>query len=239
MDIAIAAFIVNLVFAVMPAVKRFGKSLPSMRTVTVSAEGKVTISPDIAETSFGVVSRGQDPVKLADDNNKKVTAAIEFLKKQGIEVKDIKTVGYNLNTEYDWTAKERKILGYILTQTVGVKIRDLNKAAAIIGGLTPLGVNEVSGISFSIDDPEKYLTEARAEAFKKAQEKAAAMATSNGVSIGKVLNISEYGGAPPMPYYYGKGGPMMAEVARDVAAPSIEPGSQEVRVSVTVTYELN
>jgi len=217
--------------------KKYGDSLMPAKTINVSAEGKVTVSPDIAKLSFSVVSEGANSKLLAENNNKKMNAAIDFAKSQGIEEKDIKTTEYNLSPRYEYDEKTKKtfISGYTLTQTVLVKVRDLNKVAEVLGGLPVLGINQISSISFDIDEPEKYLSEARNQAFDKAKEKAKAMAEKNGVKLGRVINFYEYQSTP---YYQnvralGMGG---AEAVQPL--PQIQPGSQEVTIQVSVTYEI-
>ncbi len=220
-----------------PAAK-FTASLMPVRTINVSAEGKVTVSPDIAKLSFSVVSEGADPKTLADNNVKKMNTAIDFIKSKGVEEKDIKTTEYNLSPRYEYNENTRKsfISGYTLTQTVSVKVRDLNKVAEVLSGLPPLGINQISSISFDVDDPEKYLSDARNRAFDKVKVKAQALADKNGVKLARVINFYEY--YQPIPYYsnakaLGMGGGEAAPVV-----PQIQPGTQEVTVQVSVTYEI-
>jgi uncharacterized protein YggE len=232
-------FLCGLLFGV-PALKHYGDSMVSPRIITVSAEGKTTVSPDIATTSFSIISRGMNPETLAADNNGKIGNVVDFLKSQGVDAKDIKTIGYNLSPDYAYNQASGKstITGYTLTQTVTVKIRALDNVAKILGGLTPLGINQIGGVNFSIDDDEKYLVIARNDAFSKAHAKAVAMAEANGVTIGRVLNIQESQGGGPMPYYAKSMAAGLGGAPEAVPAPTIEPGSQDVTISVTVTYEL-
>lgn len=238
MDLALAGFLVNLVFFVMPAVSRYSNSLLPTRTMSVSADGEVLAIPDIAESSFSVVVQGKNPEELADNSNEKMSAVVEFLKSKEIDSKDIKTTAYNLSPDYQYDENIRRsfITGYTITQTVTVKIRDLSKVAQIVAGLTPLGVNQIGGISFTIDDEEQYLNEAREKALEKAREKAKLIAKQSGVRLGHVVSVSESSGGfpPPIPYLAARGGALEA----DIAKATIEPGSQEVKVFVTVTYEL-
>lgn len=239
LDAFLAVAVIGLLFFAFPIAGKYKDSLYPTRSMTVSAEGKTLVSPDIATTSFSVVSRGLNPQELAGRNNELVSQAIDFVKSQGVEAKDIRTTGYNLqpNYEYDEARRVSFISGYTLTQTVTLKVRDLPKVGEILGGLPELGINQIGGVSFGVDEPEKYLAEAREEAFQIAREKAEAMARASGVRLGKVLNVSEYGG-PVYPYYaersaYGLGGADLA-----VPAPTIEPGSEEITVNVNITYSL-
>lgn len=216
-------------------------------TVTAAAEGKATVVPDIARISFSVISEGKDPAVIQKDNTEKMNSVIEFVKGQGIDKKDIQTANYNLYPRYDCVKGEATIYsyppckqvlaGYTLTQTVLLKVRDLEKVAPILAGLPERGINEINGPNFSVDDPDKYLADARKEAFDKARAKVEAMAKANGVHIVRVVTFSESTGGYPIyarMEAFGKGG------GPDAAPtpPQIEPGSEEVSVQVSVTYEI-
>ena len=224
--------------ASLKALYRYSKSLPASRTITVSAEGKTVVLPDIASFYFSVVNEGSDPEKIAEKNNVVINEALGFVKEEGVEDKDIKTTGYDLSPRYEYDEKRKTsfISGYRLTQTVTVKIRDFTKISKILGVLPGFGINQIGSLSFSVDEPDVYLNEAREQAFKKARAKAEAMARQNGTKIKRVVTFSEFGGGyPPIPIF------AKAEIGGfggDVVAPRIEPGSQEVAVNVSVTYEI-
>ena len=238
LDVLVLGIIVNLVFFVMPTIKKYGDSFAPARTITVSAEGKTVASPDVAESSFSIVSRGENPEQLAAANNGKMSAVIENLTANGVDKKDIKTTNYDLapNYGYDKVTGRNFIFGYTLTQAVFVKMRDFGKVPAIIAGLTSLGVNQIGGISFSIDDPEKVLAEARADALKKAQAKANQMASETGARIGNVLSVAENQNQPIQ--YLNERSGAMGVAASSAPAPAIEPGTQEIKVNISVVYSL-
>jgi uncharacterized protein YggE len=238
LNILIAVAVVNVVFFVMPMLQKLGDGFYPSRTITVSSEGKATVSPDIAQVSFSVISQGQNPQTLSTNNNEKMSAVIQFVKSQNIDEKDIKTTGYDLSPNYQWdkTTQRNFIVGYTLTQTVLVKIRDLAKVAQVLGGLAPLGVNQIGGVSFTVDNQEAVLALARADAFRKAEAKAKEMASQAGVSLGRVLNVSEYGGGVPIPYYSAKA--EMGGLGGAPSVPTIQPGTQEVTDQITITYTL-
>lgn len=213
-------------------------------TISVSANGKTVTKPDVASFTFSVIAEGKDTKAISDEVNAKVTKTIDFLKSKNINAKDIQTTEYNLSPVYSQPVGMRysgtyvpTIAKYSLTQTVRVKIRDFHLISEVMGSLTSLGINQVSALSFYIDDPEIYRMTARAEAIEKAQKKAEAMARALGVSLGSVVNISEYSQEPND---YGmmeaKGAMMSAPLAP--VAPTIEAGSQDVTANVNITYEL-
>ncbi len=222
------------------ALHRFGSSLPPARIIYVNAEGKTTVTPNLASLSFSVVTEGKDPEKISQENIQKMNTAIEYIKNQGIPTPDIKTAGYDLSPRYEYDETQRKsfVTGYTLTQTVFVKIRDFSRIGKVLGALPQLGVNQVSGLNFEVENPDQYLNIARQEAFTKALAKAKAMAKQNNVHIERVVTFSESQGGYPYPFRYdtmsAKGGGTM-----EAAPPQIEPGSQEVTVNVSVTYEID
>lgn len=214
------------------------------RAITVSAEGKTAVIPDIARISFSVVSEGKDPKVIQDENAKKMNDAIAFVKSFGVKAEDIKTSAYTLYPQYDYGVvtpdgkpKPPMIVGYTLTQTVSIKVRDFSKIGDILGGLPGKGVNQIDQVGFDVDDQDSALAAARQEAFTKARAKAQAMAGFAGARLGSVMTFSEgYGGGVPIFYKA-----MSAESGRGgvaTPAPTIEPGTQDVTVTVNVTYEL-
>ena len=133
-----------------------------------------------------------------------------------------------------------EIVGYTVHQVISVKVRKFDAIGDILSGVVDNGANSVSQLSFTVDDPTKVENEARAEALTKAKEKARAMAEAGGFRMGRLLNISE-GGA--IPYYekrafaadsFGVGG----GVAPAAPAPTVEAGSQEFRITMSLTYEI-
>jgi uncharacterized protein YggE len=174
--------------------------------------------------------------------------AIEFIKKQGIAAKDIKTEQYGISPRYqtitcDYTAGKvcppAEITGYTVQQGANVKIHDFKLISELLKGVVQNGANSVSQITFNIDNPTDIENTARAEAFKKAKEKAESMAKAGGFSIGRLLDISE-GNSYPVYYGRGGGGVMMDMVKSEApaVAPTIEAGSQEVNIQITLKYEI-
>lgn len=238
----IGVIIITLIYTVFfGALKKYSNSLYSPRTFSVSAEGKTVATPDMATFSFSVVNEGSNPKTLADENNKKMKTAVDLLKNKGVNEKDIRTSGYNLNPryEYDETSKKSYISGYTMTQTAFVKVREIGKVADILGALPEIGVNQISSISFEVDEPEKYLKEARDKAIEEAKDKAKTMAKKAGFSLGKIINLYEYQGGN-QPVYYGESMKAVGMGGGDVAysTPTIQAGSQEITVQASITYEI-
>ena len=220
----------------------------SYRSFSVSGEGKVIAIPDVAQFTFNVITEGgKDVGAIQQENTQKANRAIALLKDSGVEDKDIKTAGYNLQPRYQYfscpvgknsSAKPcppPEIVGYSINQTVSVKIRDFEKAGEILSGVVQSGVNSVSELSFAIDDKTEIENQARQEAIANAISKAESIAQAGNFKLGKILSINENSFSAFNRYKtLGIGG------SEDFAssAPVIEPGSQEVSIRVTISYEI-
>ncbi len=223
-------------------------STPSnFRSFVVQGDGKAVGVPDVAGFSFEVITEGgTDVAALQSQNADKMNKAIDFVTKQGVDKKDITSSQYNIQPRYETpncaygsgkVCPPATIVGYTVQQSVFVKVRDFKLISPLLSGVVTNGANSVSNIQFSIDDSTKVENTARAEAIKKAQAKAQSVADAAGFKLGRLLEISENNSVP----YYNQ--PMLAKGAMDSTsastAPTIEPGSQEVTISVTLKYEID
>lgn len=247
--IAVIIAVLALGYAALSYVNSYGKSIQpsSFRSFSVTGEGKATSIPDVAEFAFTVITEGgKDIAALQAQNTAKVNKAIEFVKSKDVDGKDIKTQYYNINPRYETyecrtnvPCPPASIVGYTITQSVDVKIRDFGKIGDIMTGVVSSGANQVGSLSFTIDDPTSVQNEARAEAISKAKEKAESMAKAGDFRIGRLISIQE--GYYPYRAYdsYGVGGMgISATKAESAPSPMIEPGSQEVDITVTMQYEI-
>ena len=241
LDVLIAAVIIVVMGFVLPVAVRYEASLAPARTITVTAQGKTTATPDLAEITFSVVSTGQNPQALQTTNTNKMNAALQFLASQNIATSDITTTGYDLEPAYNYdnSTQSNTITGYTLTQTVTVKIHDLTGVATVLGGLAPLGVNQIGGVTFTFNDPDQFVAVARADAMNKAEQKAIQMSSEAGAWLGEVVSVSENSYIPePVPVYNMMASNGMAAPTAAISTPNIQPGSQDVTDNVTITYAL-
>ena len=210
-------------------------STPAM--ISVSGEGKVSASPDIAVLSFGVQTWRVPSAKDATAKlQTAMTAILESVKGKGVEEKDITTESLYLNPVYDWTDAGQIPRGFEASQSLRVKIRDLSKIGDILSAATSAGANQIGGVNFTIDEPETLQAEAREKAIAKAKEKATKLASELGVRLGKLKGFNEgYGATPPM---YERAMMDSGMGGGGIAPLPVPTGEQEIQVSVTLTYEV-
>jgi len=211
------------------------KTATTTNTVSFSGEGKVLARPDVAVVSLSIVTEATTSKAAQDDNSAKSKTVTDFLKKQGIEEKDIKTSGYNIYPQYFYPRNNRpEIQGYQVNQALEIKIRDLDKISEVLDGIVSAGVNQVDNLSLQIDNPDALRSEAREKAIEGAKKKAQELESQLDVNLGRIVNFSENTGGIPTPLYYGKSEAM----GIGGGGPSIPTGENEIVVNVTITYQI-
>jgi len=173
-------------------------------TIEVQGTGEVKAIPDTALVNFTVKSEGKDITtsqeRVADD----ISAITEGLEEIGIDAEDIATNNYQSFPRYEWPDNrgERVLVGYELSQTISVTVRDLEKAGDVLALLGNIGVDSLNGPHLHIDDTDELRIQAREEAIAKARAEAKRLANSLDARLGKRLDFSEnsYGYGEPMPY---------------------------------------
>jgi uncharacterized protein YggE len=255
----IAVALLAVAYAALSYANSYGQMIQpsSFRSFYVTGSGKTTAIPDVAEFSFQVTTEGgTDLAALQSQNTAATNKAIAFVKTQGLADKDIQTQAYNVEPRYQTyecktspltitsaassvssttACPPASIAGYTITQSVDIKIHDFSKIGGIMSGVVKNGANQIGSLSFTIDDSTVPQNQARADAITKAKAKAESIATAGGFTVGRLLNIQE---ETPVAVYSPT--VMMNSVAKsaEAATPTIQAGSQEVDVNVTLQYEI-
>jgi hypothetical protein len=202
--------------------------------VAVVGEGRVEGTPDVMTIQLGVETRGATAHAAMQDNATRANNLVTVLGDSGVAKADIQTSNLSVYPNFD--DKGREIVGYTVNNTVTAKLRDLGEAGRVIdaAAFATGDAIRLHGVSFSIDDTSDLIARARADAVERAREQAAQLAEAAGVELGALRSIDETGTRLPPPVYT----EMYRASADAVASLSIEPGSQELTVQVTLVFEL-
>ncbi len=247
--------ILSLYFAVrlLAEYKYYRMANPGFNSITLSGHGEVSAVPDIANVYFTIrkeaktVKEAQDAVAVVEKS------ALDFLKLSNVVDKDIKTSDASFYPKYDYVYDMKMsmpctefgcpprpgknvITGYEASESITVKIRDTDSVGKIMQGLGGLGVSDLSGPNFSVDDEDALKAEARTKAIADARGKAKVLAKDLGVKLGQIMSFGE-DGIYPMPMYYGKD-MMMSEGAVQTAPAQLPKGENTITSDVTITYEI-
>ncbi|MDB4992273.1 MAG: hypothetical protein JWL75_518 [Parcubacteria group bacterium] len=234
------------------AISLFGQGdTPQVNTITVSGTGTSSATPDIAKISFTVQESASTVQAAQTAATKKTNDAIAAMKALGVAEKDIKTAAYTVNPQYAsrpvtpcyggticpavaTVVNANTITGYQVSESVDVTVRDTAKASDVVTKLGALGVQNVSGPNFSVDDDSGVMNDARAEAIKNAQKKAEELAKELGVSLAGVVSYSDQGNTYPM---YDKAISAQS-MSSGAPQPNLPTGTDDRTVNVQVTYRI-
>lgn len=244
----LSLFLVAKIFGEIKSYRFIGSELPAQNVITVIGSGEVFAIPDIVSFSFTISEEAKTVAEAQAKATKKTNSAIEILKDNGVEEKDIKTTAYNINPKYQYDYNEicpswgcpppnQTISGFEVSQTVSVKIRDTEKGGRILTLIGETAPSYVSGLNFEIDDIESVKAEARKLAIEDAKAKAKILSKNLDVKIIGLVSFSEQSGG----YYpsYGLGGADFA-IAQEskLVSPEIPAGENKIVSDVYLTYEI-
>nr|WP_299595240.1 SIMPL domain-containing protein [Sphingomonas bacterium] len=201
----------------------------------IVAEGEVSRRPDIVTIGAGVVTQAATAGEATADNARRMSATIAALRKAGVAERDIQTSALSLNPQYRYGENVPPVItGYQASNQVSVRFRDVARSGAILDTLVAQGANQINGPSFALDKPEAALDEARLQAIAAARARATLYARAAGMTVRRIVSISEAGGGAPQP-------PMMVMAMRaksEGADTPVQAGEQKITVSVAVSFEL-
>jgi uncharacterized protein YggE len=216
-----------------------GNAPAQARTLVVSGNGTVSLTPDIAYIYIGVHTDDPDLASGVSRNNTQAQTLVDALKNAGIDGTDIQTSNFSVYTNgnqgFDKATGQTTNAGvyYSVDNTVYVTMRDLSKLGTILNTAVSSGANSINSISFDVADKTAAMEQARQKAMTNASNLAAELAKTAGLKLGEIQNVT-YSDISPSPYY-GMGG---GGAAAPNASVPIQPGQTQISVTVSVTYTL-
>ena len=206
------------------------------RVISVSGTGEVKTKPDMAIVSSGVTTEARTAQEALAKNNAAMTAVIAALKGAGIAEDDIQTSNFSVSPQYPPYQPNQTttphISGYQVSNQVTARVKELAKLGSILDTLVNAGSNQIGGVSFDVNEPKPFLDDARKKAVADARAKAELYAAAAGVTLGRVVQISESTSIimPPQP--------MMLEKGILSAPVPIAAGQQTLSANVSIMYEI-
>ncbi len=211
------------------------KSISSQQDIGiwVTGVGKVAVVPDVAVLSLGVEAQAATVAEAQQQASGAMNAIMGVLDSYGVDEKDIRTQQYSIQPVREWRDDQYILIGYRVTDTVSIKVRDIDDTGSIIDGAVAAGGDYtiINSISFTVDEPEAYYEDVREEAMADAKDKAEQMAELGGVNLGKPMYIAEYSGYSPNTVYYDIREDMGSELTTDIS-----PGETEIQMTIQVVY---
>lgn len=227
--------------------KEYNGNPQELSTITVSGTGEVFAVPDIATFNFSITEEGKtvsEAQKKATDKNNNV---MKVLRDQGIDDKDIVSVP-NLNPKYEYLQvrctygvcppSNSTVVGYQASNYITVKVRKADDAGTVTAKLAEAGVQNLSSVSYTIDNDDKLQLEARTKAIEDAKERAEKLADDLNVDLEEITSFSE-GGRGGYDMMYAKAAPAMAESMGGMATPDLPRGENRIVSTVSITFRID
>jgi uncharacterized protein len=207
-----------------------------VRQVTVVGSGEVKGTPDTLNVNASIEFIAPDVTGAMNQTSERQQAVIQALVDAGVDRNDISTSQVSLQPQFAPTTDSTTISGYRASNSIDVKLRQLDAASRALALIVSTGGNatRVNSVNYSIDDDSQLVRDARSRAFNDAKDRAQQYAQLSGLDLGNVISISEVAGTqPPVPLQSPR-----ADMAMAAPVP-LEPGQQTVGFSVTVVWELD
>jgi uncharacterized protein YggE len=206
------------------------------RWIEVSGEGSVRAAPDFARVTLGVTTTGKDAREAMAANAKSANALVALIKSEGVAPADIQTSDVSISPMFSnqppAQASTPAIIGYSVSDSVTVTVRDISSLGALLDKAVAAGANAIYRIGYGENDPSALLDKARPLAVADARRKAEIYALAGGAKIGRLMELTEEAGARPVPF-------AARAFAQGAPAPTpIEPGQDKLTVTVTARFEL-
>ncbi len=210
-------------------------------TISVTGTGHVTVIPDRFSFSATVQTIAPTVEEAVNENNQKVAAAIAALKNAGAKAEEIQTANFSIYPQQDYSQQQQgklpRLIGYQVSNSIAVTRKQIGDAGRLLQAAISAGVNQTSGLSFSVSDPSRGRDEGLRAAFADARAKASLFALAAGRTLGPAMAIAEAGASspPPQPRMMMARGVMAAQVAEPVP---VESGTEELRFTVSVVFAM-
>jgi uncharacterized protein YggE len=212
----------NAQIGVQPSV---GGTLPG---ITVVGNGSAKAVPDLSDWSFGVQSDAETASMALKEASQATNRIVAALRGAGIRKDDLRTEQVSLYPQM--SNDGRVVTGYTASSSVQVTVHDIGKAGSVVDAAVGAGANQVSGPALRVSDSRAQYRTAFESALDDARSRAEAIAAKAGVTLGGPVAIVEGGGGTPGPVY---------DRAALGAEVQIEPGTQEISATLTVTYAIS
>ncbi len=226
------ALVAVVALAAAPVTAQTPAPQPEGPVVTTVGEASVKRTPDRAWVTVAAESRAKTPREAQTANSAAMSGVLAKLKSAGLPADALRTVGYDLQPEFDYANNRQTLRGYVARNSVEVRVDDLPKLGEILEGVVGAGATNVSGVRFDVKDRAAAEREALNKAVADARARADAAASGAGLKVERVLRIQEQRAMPlPEP----RVAMMRESLQASGGAPPVVAGEIDIRASVTLT----
>ena len=216
--------------------------------IWVTGQGRLSLEPDLALVNIGVEAMADTVAEARDEAATAMAAVVAAVKSQGLTDKDVQTRSFNIWPQYEYSevvergvrVRKQTLVGYTVSNTASIKVRDMDEVGVIIDEVAAAGGDNtrVNGIDFTVEDPTPHMTGLREAAVKDALAKAAHLAELTGVSVGALTYIAEVGSGTPVVQDFQEAAFAKAAAAPAAVTTSISGGELDLSLRVQAAFRI-
>ena len=204
-------------------------SADERRTVSVNGHGETQVEPDIATVEMGTFVFEADLLKGKQEADAKIASLLGTFKTLGVASEDIQTTQLYVNPKYKDIEDRWQFVGYEITRSITVTIRDLTKLNELLDKSIKAGANRLEEIELSSSKEREIRDKTLGQAIENAKQQAARLAEGFGAKVGKVLTIET--GEGTFGALYSMSAPTFGEA-------TFQPGRISIESELNVVFEL-
>ena len=163
---------------------------PLPNTISVGADGKFETAPDTALIQFNISAQADNAKDAYDQAAKQAEATRQVLRANGIDPKSAEIGFFSVNPQYDWKNPKHKVIGYQVTTSVSLKVKDFSKIGPVTQQLADASVSESQSLSYTLDSTDEAKSKAVADAYRRARASAQSLANASGRALGELFYAS-------------------------------------------------
>ena len=210
---------------------------PLPNTVYVGADGKFETAPDTALIQFNISAQADNAKDAYDHAAKQAEATRQVLRANGIDPKSAEIGFFSVNPQYDWKNPKHKVIGYQVTTSVSLKLKDFSKIGAItqqLADASVVGESQSLSLSYTLDSTEEAKSKAVADAYRRAHASAQSLANASGRTLGELsyATVDTFENIHVITPMQRRGMPMA--MAKEGPAPTEEFSPQNIKVTAHV-----
>ena len=215
--------------------------------IWVNGQATVTVEPDLVLLNIGVEAIAETVAEARAEAADAMDAIVAAVKGHGLEDQDVQTQSINIWPQYEYPevtsggtrTRKQVLVGYTVSNSARIKIRDVDAVGTIIDSVAEAGgdATRIDGINFSIEDPKPFMTQLREEAVQDAVAKAEHLASLTGVEVGNLIFIGEAGGGTPRDQGFLRESMAYSMAASD-SPTSISGGELQLSLNVQAAFSI-
>jgi uncharacterized protein len=163
---------------------------PIPNTIFAGADGKFETAPDTALIQFNISAQAESAKDAYDQASKQAETTRQVLRANGIDPKTAQVGFFSVNPQYDWKNPKHRVIGYQVTTSVSLKLKDFSKIGAVTQQLADASVGESQSLSYTLDSTEDAKSKAVADAYRRVRASAQSLATASGRTLGELSYAS-------------------------------------------------